>query len=75
VRDCPAACIETCRHADGFAASAIADTGRNVIEFIPNFPAFIGRLQSDTATLRAEMMATPRYQAAMAGAATHKGSE
>jgi hypothetical protein len=51
------------------------NAGRNVIEFIPNFPAFIGRLQSDTATLRTEMMATTRYQAAIARAATHKGSE
>jgi hypothetical protein len=42
------------------------NAGRNVIEFIPDFPAFIGRLQSDTASLRAEMMASPRYQAAMA---------
>jgi hypothetical protein len=50
------------------------NAGRNVIEFIPNFPAFIGRLQSDTATLRMEMMATTRYQAAMARA-THEGSE
>jgi hypothetical protein len=48
--------------------------GRNVIEFIPNFPEFLMRLQSDTAALREEMMATTRYQAAMAKAATHNTS-
>jgi hypothetical protein len=51
------------------------NVGRNVIEFIPNFPAFLGQLQSDTETVRAEMMTTARYQAAMARAAAHKISE
>lgn len=40
--------------------------GRNVIEFMPGFPDFVGSLERDTNALLAEMKATDRYKNAMA---------
>jgi hypothetical protein len=61
--------------ADLWLASAVAlemmdlfygvNSGRNVIEFMPNFPEFIARLESDTTTLLAERKAADRYKNAM----------
>jgi hypothetical protein len=36
--------------------------GQNVIEFMPGFPDFIGRLERDTNALLAELKATDRYK-------------
>ena len=48
------------------------NASRNVIEFIPDFPAHFARLHSDTATLHAGLTATDRFKAATAKAGAAK---